>query len=64
MMDLWISIGLASHIFWWGVMSGFKGPAIPLCLLSALPAALLGPITFFFEGLLYWLTGPHDDPYQ
>lgn len=57
---VWIFLGVASHIYWWDRLSNhFDGPAIILCLLTVIPAAPFGPLIFFFEGWLYWLTGPH-----
>lgn len=55
---LWCTSGLASHIYWWSRITDMKwnGPAIPLCALTAIQASLFGPLTFAFEGWLYWLT--------
>lgn len=58
----WFVIGAASHFFWWGMMGALRsGVGWMLCLLSLVPAAPLGIVTFVVEALLYWLTSPHDD---
>jgi hypothetical protein len=58
---IWIALGLCAHLFWWLMLLGNRpldAHWIFVCCVLAFPAAVLGPITFFFEWWLYWLTGP------
>lgn len=62
MEALWALAGAVINIWAWGILTKGKwdGPAIPLCVLTCVPAAFLGPLVALVYAFLFWLTERED----
>jgi hypothetical protein len=54
---LWPLTGVGINIWAYGALTKGKwdGPAIPLCILTCVPAALLGPLIGIVYAICFWL---------